>query len=337
MFTKEFILDEVNTIREEIGHDRANIFIEDIYFKNSELWIITEDRPDKSAIIGKGGWVVGRLREKLGLKSIHVESYGDFLNKNYKLKLSSKTIRNTDLESVGLGNLEKIIDYKLNNIYSFDFNTYFNENSFRESDECESVVALSGGVDSSFSLILAKKLGFNPTAVTVDPGTIILPNQFKKNIRIITKSLDIRHEYITADYSNIVSESFTGTVHPCGRCSKNTSELVKEYAKDNRIPIIIFGDMLATGSQCINMQDDSLYRLNLPASLSVGKQEIKSLIRNYDLQTFKGFGCPLLYEVHKKYPHMRKFSIQRILRETRSGALEPGEALDLIWSFNKVK
>ena len=337
MFTKEFILDEVNTIREEIGHDRANIFIEDIYFKNSELWIITEDRPDKSAIIGKGGWVVGRLREKLGLKSIHVESYGDFLNKNYKLKLSSKTIRNTDLESVGLGNLEKIIDYKLNNIYSFDFNTYFNENSFRESDECESVVALSGGVDSSFSLILAKKLGFNPTAVTVDPGTIILPNQFKKNIRIITESLDIRHEYITADYSNIVSESFTGTVHPCGRCSKNTSELVKEYAKDNRIPIIIFGDMLATGSQCINMQDDSLYRLNLPASLSVGKQEIKSLIRNYDLQTFKGFGCPLLYEVHKKYPHMRKFSIQRILRETRSGALEPGEALDLIWSFNKVK
>ena len=337
MFTKEFILDEVNAIREEIGHDRVNIFIEDIYFKNSELWIITEDRPDKSAIIGKGGWVVGRLREKLGLKSIHVESYGDFLNKNYKLKLSSKTIRNTDLESVGLGNLEKIIDYKLNNIYSFDFNTYFNENSFRESDECESVVALSGGVDSSFSLILAKKLGFNPTAVTVDPGTIILPNQFKKNIRIITKSLDIRHEYITADYSNIVSESFTGTVHPCGRCSKNTSELVKEYAKDNRIPIIIFGDMLATGSQCINMQDDSLYRLNLPASLSVGKQEIKSLIRNYDLQTFKGFGCPLLYEVHKKYPHMRKFSIQRILRETRSGALEPGEALDLIWSFNKVK
>ncbi len=337
MFTKEFILDEVNAIREEIGHDRVNIFIEEIYFKNSELWIITEDRPDKSAIIGKGGWVVGRLREKLGLKSIHVESYGDFLNKNYKLKLSSKTIRNTNLRSVGLGNLEKTIDYKLDNIYSFDFNTYFNENSFEESDECEAIVALSGGVDSSFSLILAKKLGFNPTAVTVDPGTIILPNQFKKNIGIITESLDIKHEYITVDYSDIISESFTGTVHPCGRCSKNTFELVKEYAKDNEIPIIIFGDMLATGSQCINIQDDSLYRLNLPASLSVGKQEIKSLIRNYDLQTFKGFGCPLLYEVHKKYPHMRKFSIQRILRETRSGALEPGEALDLIWSFNKVK
>ena len=28
--------------------------------------------------------------------------------------------------------------------------------------------------------------------------------------------------------------------------------------------------------------------------------------------------------------------IQRILRETRSGALEPGEALDSIWSFYKT-
>jgi len=44
-----------------------------------------------------------------------------------------------------------------------------------------------------------------------------------------------------------------------------------------------------------------------------------------------------LYEVHRKFPHMKKFSIQRILRETRSGALEPGEALDLIWSFYKTK
>ncbi len=337
MYTKEFLLTEINSIREEIGHDKVNIFIEEIYFKNNELWIITEDRPDKSAIIGKGGWVVGKLREKLELDSIHVESYGDFLNKNYKLKLSKKTICNLDLDLNGLKNLEKTIDYKLENIYSFNFENYFNEYEFEESSDTEAVVALSGGVDSSFSLILAKKLGFNPVAVTVDPGTIILPNQFKKNIKIVTESLDVNHEYIQTDYSDVVSEAFSGNVHPCGRCSKNTGNLVKQYAKDKKIPIIIFGDMLATGSQCINLQKDSLYRLNLPASLSVGKQEIKSLIKNYNLSTFKGFGCPLLYEVHKKFPHMKKFSIQRILRETRSGALEPGEALDLIWSFYKTK
>ena len=337
MYEKEFLLNEINKIRDEIGHDNVNIFIEKIYFNENtnELWIITEDRPDKSAIIGKGGWVVGKLREKLGLESIHVESYGDFLNKEYKLKLSKKTVNNLDLDLVGLENLEKTIENKLENIYSFNFDTYFNENQFEESENVEAVVALSGGVDSSFSLILAKKLGFNPIAITVDPGTIILPKQFKNNIKLLTESLNIKHEYINADYSQVIKESFTGKLHPCGRCSKNTGEIAKKYAKDNKIPIIIFGDMLATGSQCINLQEDSLYRLNLPASLSVGKQEIKSLIKNYDLKTFKGFGCPLLYEVHRKFPHMKKFSIQRILRETRSGALEPGEALDLIWSFYK--
>ncbi|MBQ2651986.1 MAG: ATPase [Methanobrevibacter sp.] len=337
MFTKEFILEEVNLIRDEIGHEKVDISIEEIYYDNNELWIITEDRPDKSAIIGKGGWVVGKLREKLDLQSIHVESYGDFLNKNYKLKLSKKTISNIDSDLVGLKNLETLIDAKLDNIYSFNFETYLSKNEFEESENAEAVVALSGGVDSSFSLILAKKLGFNPIAVTVDPGTIILPKQFKQNIQLISDELDISHEYIETDYSDIIRESFTGKLHPCGRCSKNTAELVREYAKSKEIPIIIFGDMLATGSQCINLQDDSLYRLNLPASLCVGKQEIKSLIRNYDLKEFKGFGCPLLYEVHRKFPHMKKFSIQRILRETRSGALEPGEALDLIWSFYKTK
>ena len=337
MYEKEFLLNEINKIRDEIGHDKVNIFIEKIYFNENtnELWIITEDRPDKSAIIGKGGWVVGKLREKLCLESIHVESYGDFLNKEYKLKLSKKTVNNLDLDLVGLENLEKTIENKLENIYSFNFDTYFNENQFEESKNIEAVVALSGGVDSSFSLILAKKLGFNPTAITVDPGTIILPKQFKNNIKLLNESLNVKHEYINADYSQVIKESFTGKLHPCGRCSKNTGEIAKKYAKDNKIPIIIFGDMLATGSQCINLQEDSLYRLNLPASLSVGKQEIKSLIKNYDLKTFKGFGCPLLYEVHKKFPYMKKFSIQRILRETRSGALEPGEALDLIWSFYK--
>ena len=337
MYTKEFILDEVNKIREEIGHEKVEISIEDLYHENNELWIITEDRPDKSAIIGKGGWVVGKLREKLKLESIHVESYGDFLNKNYKLKLSKKTVHNINSSLVGLKNLETAINDKLGNIYSFNFENYFDKNEFEESENIEAVVALSGGVDSSFSLILAKKLGFNPIAVTVDPGTIVLPKQFKQNIQSLTDKLNIPHEYIETDYSDIIQESFTGKLHPCGRCSKNTSELIKKYAKSKEIPIIIFGDMLATGSQCINLQDDSLYRLNLPASLCVGKQEIKSLIRNYDLKEFKGFGCPLLYEVHRKFPHMKKFSIQRILRETRSGALEPGEALDLIWSFYKTK
>ena len=192
---KKFILDEVNRIRSEIGHEEVNIYIEELYFNEdtNELWIITEDRPDKSAIIGKGGWVVGKLREKLNLESIHVESYGDFLNKEYKLKLSKKTVENLDLNLVGIDNLKKVINGKLDNIYSFNFENYLEKNEFRESENTEAVVALSGGVDSSFSLILAKKLGFNPVSITVDPGTIILPNQYKINIKTVTEKLNVKH------------------------------------------------------------------------------------------------------------------------------------------------
>ncbi|WP_299526123.1 ATPase [uncultured Methanobrevibacter sp.] len=339
LYTKEKLLEEINQVRKQIGHEELKIHIKDIYYnkQENEMWIITEDRPDKSAIIGKGGWVVGKLREKLKINSIHVESYGDFLVKEYKLKLSKRTIDEFNSNLTGIKNLKKILNAKLENIYNFDYNSYFKNNAFKESENTEAIVALSGGVDSSFSLILAKYLGFNPLSITIDPGTIILPNQYKKNIKKLTDELNVKHEYIKADYNELINESLNGRFHPCGRCSKNTEKLINEYAITNNIPIVIFGDMLSTGTQCITPQENGIYRLNLPASLSVGKQENKSLSKQFNLQSFSGFGCPLLYEVHRKYPYLKKYSIQRILRETRSSALEVGEALDLIWSFYNTK
>lgn len=334
MYKKENILNLVNEIRKDIGHEVSNIKIHEIIYKNNELWIITEDRPDKSAIIGKGGWVVGKLKEKLDINKIHVESYGDFLLKKHSLQLSIKTL--DQFENKAITNLKKLAIAKLENIYSFNINEYLQNNVFDKNEKEQAIVALSGGVDSSFSLILAKFLGFNPISITIDPGTIVLPNQFKKNIDSLNKKLDIKHEYIKVDYNEIIEESLNGKYHPCGRCSKVIENTIYDYAKEKNINLIIYGDMLSTGTQCITKQKKEIYRLNLPASLSTGKQEIKSLTRNFNLDEFDGFGCPLLYEVHKKYPHMKKYSIQRILRETRASALEPGEALDLIWSFYKA-
>ena len=377
VYDKIALLNHINRIRKEIGHEEVDIDIKEVLFDRDtyEMWIITNDRPDKSAIIGKGGWVVGRLREELSVKSIHVESYSDFLQKEYRMNLSlnrlNSFVNNDDKDKLDYGvflalnNLIDILKIKLDNLYSFDFHTYFKQldespYGYFEAEKPVAVVALSGGTDSSFSLILAKKLGFNPIAVTVDPGTIVLPKQFKQNIDKLVNDLEVPHEYIGVDYSDLIEESFTGRFHPCGRCSKIIEDTVYKYAIDNDVPIVIFGDMLATGSQCINEQicnfdenkkqigetcenelDDvdegvnnhKIIRLNLPASLAVSKLENKSLTSHYNLIKFKGFGCPFLYEVHKKFPHMKKYSIQRILRETRSGVLEPGEALDLIWSF----
>ena len=380
VYDKIALLNHINRIRKEIGHAEVDIDIKEVLFDRDtyEMWIITNDRPDKSAIIGKGGWVVGRLREELSVKSIHVESYSDFLQKEYRMNLSlnrlNSFVNNDDKDKLDYGvflalnNLIDILKIKLDNLYSFNFHTYFKQldespYGYFEAEKPVAVVALSGGTDSSFSLILAKKLGFNPIAVTVDPGTIVLPKQFKQNIDKLVNDLEVPHEYIEVDYSDLIEESFTGRFHPCGRCSKIIEDTVYKYAIDNDVPIVIFGDMLATGSQCINEQicnfdenkkqigetcenelDDvdegvnnhKIIRLNLPASLAVSKLENKSLTSHYNLIKFKGFGCPFLYEVHKKFPHMKKYSIQRILRETRSGVLEPGEALELIWSFYKT-
>ena len=369
---KKTIIKQINLIRREIGHDNVKINIKKLIYdkKYDELWIITPDRPDKSSIIGKGGWVVGKLREKMKINKIHVESYSDYLIKEYRMKLSLQKLDSFIKEQENeksnqsfltpIENLKSILEAKIENIYNFDFTEYFNNHDYEFSkNENNAIVALSGGVDSSFSLVIAKKLGFNPIAVTIDPGTIILPKQFKDNIKKLCKEISVKHKYIPMDYTEIIQDSLSGNLHPCGRCSKETASALFNYGKDNNINLVIFGDMLSTGSQCIskykinktinnkfnknnennNFDEDDLdmFRLNLPATLSVGKEEIKKNILKYNLEQIKGFGCPLLYESHKKYPYFKKFSIQRILRETRSGALEPGEALDLIWSFYRTE
>ncbi|WP_409199446.1 7-cyano-7-deazaguanine synthase [Methanobrevibacter sp. DSM 116169] len=336
MYDKNSIIEKINKIRKDIDHDKVDINIKEIFLKNKDLWIIGEDRVDKSAIIGKGGWVVGRLKEDLSLDNIHVESYEEFILKKYKLELSlkylNKFINETKLNKEPFLNLKTLIENKINNIYSFNYKEFFKNNDFNTSQKA--IVALSGGVDSSFSLIIAKALGFDVIAISIDPGSIILPNHFKRNIENLTEKLNVPHKYVKSDYTTIIEESLSGKKHPCGNCSKQIEEEINKVARSMDIPLVIYGDMISTGNQSIKV-DGNITRLNLPAILLTSKYEIKELVSDYGIEKIEGFGCPLLYEVHKKYPHMKKFSIGRILRETRASALESGEALDLIWSFYK--
>jgi predicted PP-loop superfamily ATPase len=81
----------------------------------------------------------------------------------------------------------------------------------------------------------------------------------------------------------------------------------------------------------LNFQKDgNILRINLPALLSLKKGDVKKIAGKLGVGKKGGYGCPLIGEVHKKHPHMRCFSIQRVLRETRAGVLEPGEALNQI-------
>ena len=228
-------------------------------------------------------------------------------------------------------NLYELLERKQDTPYDTTLRErYVEDNMNRESSEdADVLVALSGGADSSFSTLLAKSLGFNVKAITVNPGTIILPKQFRINIENLCNTINIEHEYVETDMSEIISDSLNGKIHPCGRCSQNIHQKIEEKLEEDDSKVMIFGDLLSTGSQSIVIKDDKI-RVNLPALFRMEKNEVKNIISEYNVKKIKGYGCPLLVQVHKKYPQYRPFSIQRVLRETRAGILEPGEALDLI-------
>ena len=346
---KENIYRIISRIREEIGHEDLKPDITDIIFnkEKSELLIITSDRPEKSLVIGKGGWVVGKLKEKLEINQIHVEAYTDILIRKYRMELALKKLEEFmgDYENQTrqpLVNLMELLKKRIKYPYNMDDLLVDIENKIKtasqkslKSNSHKAIVALSGGVDSSFALIIAQIMGFKPLALTVDPGDIILPRYFRDRVENLTRNLSVEHHYLKVDMTQEVEGALEGRYHPCGRCSKVIEEAVLEYTRNENIPFVIFGDLLATGAQALVKKGDVL-RINLPALFSANKGETKSLAGKYGVSPTGGYGCPLLGEVIKKYSYMNRFSVQRILRETRAGVLEPGEALDMIMSLCKI-
>lgn len=335
---KEDIISAISDIRREIGHEDLEPDIVDIIFneKSQKLLIVTSDRPEKSLVIGKGGWVVGKLKEKLKVDQIHVESYSDILVRKYRVGLSVARLKELtasyDAETARpLKNMEQLLERRMENPYSLeDILGDFQE--ITPSDSHNAFVALSGGVDSSSSLVIAEKMGFNPVAITVNPGDIVLPKHFRDRVDGLTTRLGVEHRYLEADMTTVVEGALEGRYHPCGRCSKVIEEAMVDYAQKEGVPFLIFGDFLATGAQSFTYKGDVL-RINIPAMLSANKGETKSLSGKYGVTSVGGYGCPLLSEVQKKYSYMARFSIQRVLRETRAGVLEPGEALDMVTSL----
>lgn len=335
---KEDIIKAISQIRDEIGHENIEPDITDIIFneKQGELLIITSDRVEKSLVIGKGGWVVGKLKEKLKVNQIHVEAYSDIYIRKYRMKLATTRLKVMIAQGnsrPSLFNLLDLLKRRIEHPYSLDAVLEDLEKIESEpSDEHQAVVALSGGVDSSFSLIIAALMGFNPLAVTVDPGSIILPGYFRESVEKLSQKLSVEHRYLEVDMSSVVEGALEGRYHPCGRCSKVIEETVTVYTQKKKIPFLIFGDLLATGAQSLVYRGDVL-RINLPAMISATKGETKALAGKYGVISSGAYGCPLLAEVKKKYSHMSRYSIQRVLRETRAGILEPGEARDMIMNL----
>lgn len=327
---KDSIKQLISRIRYDIGHKDVEPDIRDVVWneKSRELVIITSDRPGKSTVIGKGGWVAGRLKEELKISGVHVEAYTDLMVRRYRMELARERlnqIRST-LHSPALNSLVHLLEERIEMPYAL---ASLLENHEVQADSPPSVVALSGGVDSSFSLIMADILGFQPRAVTVDPGSIILPGYFKTSVEHLTQKLQVPHEYLPLSMEEVIQESLQGRFHPCGRCSKLIEKTVLSYAQKMEAQFLFYGDLLSTGADSL-IWEDNILRINLPALLSATKGDVKGIVRSWGVEKKTGYGCPLLKEVQKKHPSMRRYSIQRIERETRAGVLEPGEALDMI-------
>lgn len=338
MENKESIIELISQIRLDIGHKDIKPDIRDVVWDEDsrELLIITSDRPGKSTVIGKGGWVVGCLKEELKINSVHVEAYTDLLVRRCRMELARDRL--DEIRSISptlaLTNLAQLLKKRIEKPHALEsllenFKEELTTYSGGDTQPPVSVVALSGGVDSSFSLIMAKILGFQPRAVTVDPGSIILPGYFKMSVDHLTTKLQVPHEYLPLNLEEVVQESLKGRYHPCGRCSKLIEDTVLSYAQKMGAGYVFYGDLLSTGADSLHWEGDIL-RINLPALLSATKGEVKRLAHKWGVEKKAGYGCPLLKEVQKKHPSMRRYSIQRIERETRAGVLEPGEALDMI-------
>ena len=83
------IYKSVKKIRDEIGLKTTDFSIIDFEFTKNEnnltLKLYTPIRTDKSAIIGPGGWVIGKLREELNEIFDVITSYSIHYTKLYDL------------------------------------------------------------------------------------------------------------------------------------------------------------------------------------------------------------------------------------------------------------
>ena len=94
------------------------------------LILIAPDRPEKSSLIGKGGWVVGRLREELNLNNIHIDAYSDMIIRIYRMELAMNKIENiipnmAKSTSLPLKNLKELLMQRINNLGEFNFVTNY--------------------------------------------------------------------------------------------------------------------------------------------------------------------------------------------------------------------
>lgn len=166
MFGKDQILQDIISIRTDFGFPEIiPEIIETVYNeKRDTLYIIAEDRADKSNIIGNGR-VIAELRKKLNIAYITVLSYLDVLKRK---EILTKNLHRLKEDSVSI-KLKKYLENEL------DLKT--GELTFPKDGK-----SLVIPCRNLHSILLSKMLGFDPVIVTV---RLTYPNIIRKYESII--------------------------------------------------------------------------------------------------------------------------------------------------------
>ncbi|NJE05334.1 hypothetical protein E3E36_04095 [Thermococcus sp. M36] len=99
MFTIDEISELVREIRRGNGFPDSPFRIDEVRYdpEGDKLFIITHDRTDKSVVIGNS-FVIGKLRERLGVKQLTVYSNLDLEVKRRRLEEAERLVKGTKLE-----------------------------------------------------------------------------------------------------------------------------------------------------------------------------------------------------------------------------------------------
>ncbi|NJE04533.1 ATPase [Thermococcus sp. MV11] len=180
-------------------------------------------------------------------------------------------------------------------------------------------LAFSAGSDSTATLRILRWAGFD-----VVPVTARLPQM---NGSVIGRASSEGAVFVDVPgYLDVITDQMDKGAPICGKCHAMVMKAVERYARENGIGILASGDLLSSGLISI-YETDGLVTLNLPAFLALDKAEIIELIGGkYDLR----FGCPLLWETFRRAPSVKRFALQRVLRELRARAITPEIAEALI-------